>query len=278
LQYPRYFVVSDVSPEGTSLRPVFVGALSRVTSVRWSESVWAAPAGSNLGAGAFVFTTDGMLAGLAVEHEGHPAILPAEALMRAAERLLRDGSRGGGWLGLQVQGLTPAVASITASTGGVVVTWVDPEGPAAGSLRATDVIETIGGQALSTPDDWDAHVSLLTPGDPLLLGVRRAGEVQEIKLTAGEHPATPVPLKPDELGLTMRAVPRAGVEVVRVDPGSAAARAGIMAGDVITLIGETEGPTPADVTRVFAASPPSSALLVRVVRGDLHHVLALEKR
>jgi S1-C subfamily serine protease len=155
---------------------------------------------------------------------------------------------------------------------------VDPEGPAGGSLRATDVIETIGGQALSTLDEWEAHVSLLTPGDPLLLGVRRAGEVQEIKLTAGDHQPSPQPVEADDLGLTMRSIPRVGVEVVRVDPGTAAERAGIMAGDVITLIGDTEGPTPADATRVFAATPPSSALLVRVARGDRHHVLALEKR
>jgi hypothetical protein len=278
LQYPRYFIVSDVSPEGASLRPVFVGALSRVTSVRWSESIWAAPAGSNLGPGVFVFTTDGTLAGLAIEHEGQPAILPAEGLMRAAERLLRDGSRGGGWLGLQVQGLTPAVASITGATGGVVVTWVDPEGPAGSSLRATDVVETIGGQPLSGQDDWDAHASRLSPGDQLLLGVRRAGEVQEIQLTAGQHPLSPPPFETDELGLTMRAVPRVGVEVVRADPGSAAARAGIVAGDVITLVGDADNPTPAEVTRAFVASPSSSALLVRVARGDRHHVLALEKR
>jgi S1-C subfamily serine protease len=167
---------------------------------------------------------------------------------------------------------------VTGATGGVVVTWVDPEGPGGGSLRATDVIETIGGQTLSTPEDWDAHVSRLTPGDPLLLGVRRAGEAQEIQLTTGQHPPPPPPLETDELGLTMRTVPRVGVEVVRVDPESAAARAGIMAGDVITLIGETEAPTPADVTKAFVASPPSSALLVRIARGDRHHVLAVEKR
>jgi membrane-associated protease RseP (regulator of RpoE activity) len=64
---------------------------------------------------------------------------------------------------------------------------------------------------------------------------------------------------------------------VRVDSGSAAARAGIQAGDVLTLIGETERPTPAAVNRAFQAMPEDGALLVGFVRGQSHHVVALEK-
>ena len=103
MQSPRYLIVSDVSRQGTSLRPVFVGSLYPAASPMWSESIWAVPAHTDLATGAFVFTTEGTLAGLAIEHAGRPAILPAEALIRAADRLLREGSRNGGWLGVEVQ-------------------------------------------------------------------------------------------------------------------------------------------------------------------------------
>ena len=92
------------------------------------------------------------------------------------------------------------------------------------------------------------------------------------------YDAPPTPAEARPLGLTMRAVPRIGVEIVRVDPGSAAARAGIEAGDVVTLIGEVERPTPGQLTRAFQAAPDDRPLLVGVTRGDRHRVLALGKR
>lgn len=276
LQYPRYLIVSNISRQGTSLRPVFVGSLYPAASPTWSESIWAVPAHTDLATGAFVFTSDGTLAGLAIEHEGRPAILPAEAVIRAADRLLREGSRDGGWLGVVVQALTPAVALVAGASGGVMVTWVDPGGPAAEKLVVTDVIESIGDEVVATLEHWEARLARLAAGDSLVLRVRRRGEVREIQLTASGAP--PTQSETHLLGLTMRAVPRIGVEVVRVDPGSAAARAGIEAGDVMTLIGEIERPTPAQVTRAFLATPDDRPLLVGVTRGDRHRVLALGKR
>jgi len=276
MQYPRYLIVSDVSRQGASLRPIFVGSLYPAVSPTWSESIWAAPARTNLPTGAFVFTNDGTLAGLAIEHEGRPAILPAEAVIRRAQRLLREGSPDGGWLGVEVQALTPAIAAAAGAGAGVVVTWVDPQGGAAEKLAVTDVIETIGGEVVATLEHWEARLARLAAGDSLALRVRRRGEVKEIQVTAGDAPPTPAEARP--LGLTMRAVPRIGVEIVRVDPGSAAARAGIEAGDVVTLIGEVERPTPGQLTRAFQAAPDDRPLLVGVTRGDRHRVLALGKR
>ncbi len=276
IQYPRYLIASDVSRQGTSLRPVFVSALYPAASPTWSGSIWAVPADTDLATGAFVFTTSGALAGLVIGHEGRQAILPAEALMSAADRLLREGSRDGGWLGVDVQALTPAVASVAGASGGVVVAWVDPRGAAADKLVVTDVIERIGDEVVATIEHWEARLARLGAGDSLVLGVRRRGEAREIQLTAGGAP--PTESAAHLLGLTMRAVPRIGVEIVRVDPGSAAARAGIEAGDVMTLIGEIERPTPAQVTRAFLATPEDRPLLVAVSRGDRHRVLALGKR
>ncbi|MBI3262959.1 MAG: PDZ domain-containing protein, partial [Acidobacteria bacterium] len=160
--------------------------------------------------------------------------------------------------------------------GGVVVTWVDPRGPAADKLVVTDLIETIADEVVATLEHWETRLARLAAGDSLVLRVRRRGEVREVHLTADG--ALPTQSAAHLLGLTMRAIPRIGVEIVRVDPGSAAARAGIEAGDVMTLIGEIERPTPVQVTRAFLATPEDRPLLVGVTRGDRHRVLALGKR
>ena len=70
---------------------------------------------------------------------------------------------------------------------------------------------------------------------------------------------------------------RVGVEVVRVEPGSAAFRAGLEAGDVITRFGEVEAPSAAQVSGVFAAAPDDRPVLAGVTRGDAHLVVALER-
>ena len=276
LQSPRYLFVSDVSRPGTSLRPVFVGRLYPAASLMWSESILAAPAQTDLATGAFVFTNDGTLVGLAIEHEGRPAILPAEAVIRLAERLVREGTRIGGWLGVEVQELTAPIAAVAGTGVGVVVTWVDPRGAAAEALAVTDVIEAIGPEVVASVEHWEARVARLGAGDSLVLGVRRRGEPLEIELTATDPPLAPVAT--DLLGLTMRSVPRVGAEVVRVDPGSAAARAGIAAGDIVTLVAEVERPTPAQVAQAFLAAPDDTPILVGVTRGGRHRVLALGKR
>ena len=276
MQYPRYLLVSDVSRPGTSLRPVFVGSLYPATSPMWSESIWAVPAQTDLPTGAFVFTNDGALAGLAIEHDRRPAILPAEAVIRLAERLLREGIRVGGWLGIEVQELTPPIASVAGASSGVVVTWVDPRGAATKQLGVADVIETIGDEVVASVEHWVARLARLGVGDSLVLGVRRRGELLEVELTAADAP--PVLSEEGSLGLTMRAVPSVGVEIVRVDSGSAAARAGIEAGDLVTFIGEVERPTPAQVTQAFQAAPDDRPILIGVTRGDRHRVLALGKQ
>jgi S1-C subfamily serine protease len=79
------------------------------------------------------------------------------------------------------------------------------------------------------------------------------------------------------LGLALRARARMGTEIVRVERGSAGARAGLTAGDLITLIGDVNAPTPRQVTRSFASLPHGERLLLGVSRGKAHFVTTLER-
>ena len=272
----RYLVAAEVSSAGVSVRPVFVGALQAIESpVWWSEMAWQLPASIDLSPGTFVFTMDGALVGLVADIGGRLAIVPGETVKTAASRLAAEGQKAYGQLGIEAQPLIAGTAVGTSAQSGVVVTAVDLNGPAGEQLQVTDIIEAVGDKPLPTYEHWHAIAARVTVGQTISLRVKRTGEVRTVVLTA--LPPTP-PAEALRLGLTMRTIPGTGVEVLAVAAGSAAARAGIRPGDVVTIIGDRKAPTPTQVTRSFVATTADQPVLVGVTRGAAHHVLTLQKR
>ena len=273
-QQPRYLVASDVSLEGVSLRPAFVGSLDPIVSPLWSEPLWAVPRRTDLAAGSFLFTNSAELAGLVITYRGALAIVPGGIVLAEAERLLAAPPGPAGAIGVEVQDLTPPVASVAAASGGVVVAWVEADGAGSKQLMAGDVIEAVDGRALATRQHWDVRVARLSVGETLSLRVRRGGEIREVALVANAPAAQPASRS---LGLTLRGRTKIGAEVVRIERGSAAARAGLALGDVITLVADVSAPTPAQVRRSYASMGPGERVMVAVTRGDNHFVTTLER-
>jgi S1-C subfamily serine protease len=273
-QQARYLVASDLSAGGVSLRPAFVGSLDPIDSAMWPEQVWGVPEGTELTPGAFLFTPNAELVGVVISHTGRLAIVPGATVLAEAERLLANPPAPSGTLGLEVQELTPPVASLTGASAGVVVTWVDRDGPARGHLLVGDVIEAVDGRPLPTREHWNVRASRASAGEALTLRVRRRGELRDVPLTASA-PAAPPSSRP--LGLALRERARIGAEVIRVEPGSSAERAGLAAGDLITLVADVPAPTPGQVTRSFAAIGPGQRVMVGFTRGAAHHVTTLER-
>ena len=105
--------------------------------------------------------------------------------------------------------------TVQQTTLGLAIAWVDPDGPAANELAATDIVETVNGQAVATADDWRARVRNIARGDEVKLRVRSEGEARDVAIVA----AAVVELPEDpSLGLRVRTVARVGVEVLGVDP------------------------------------------------------------
>ena len=102
LQQPRYFIASDVSAKGVSLRPVFVGSLDPVQSPLWSEAVWTVPERSDLAPGSFLFTSDAELVGMVIGSGGERAIVPAAILLAEVERLLARPRAPAGTIGIEI--------------------------------------------------------------------------------------------------------------------------------------------------------------------------------
>ena len=273
-QQPRYLVASDVSTEGVSLRPAFVGSLDPIESPLWPEPLWAVPGRADLAAGSFLFTNSAELVGLVIAYRGGLAIVPGGTVLAEAERLLATPPGPSGAIGVEVQDLTPAVASVTAASAGVVVAWVDPDGASREHVMAGDVIEAVDGRALATRQQWDVRVARLSVGETLSLRVRRRGEIRDVAVVANAPAAQSASRS---LGLTMRARTTIGAEVVRVELGSAADRAGLAVGDVITLVADVSAPTPAQVLRSYGSMGQGERVMVAVTRGGTHFVTTVER-
>lgn len=272
---PRYLVASEVSHQGPSLRPVFIGRLHPSAHAAWPGDIWMLPARTDVAPGDFLFTVDGALAGLVIANAGMPALVPADTLLLGIDRLRREKATAPGWLGVEVQALTPSLASATGAPAGVIVVTVSPAGPAAERLAVMDVIEAAGGEPIAGPDDWRVRVARLVPGQSIALRIRRRGKTMDVPLTVAAPPSS---TSPSTLGLALRTLDGVGAGVVQVADGSAGARAGIRADDVIVAIGEIQAPTARQVAQAFAGTPDDRPLLVAVTRGNAHHVLVLDKK
>ena len=270
---PRYLMATSATPQGVSLRPVLVGSLHPTRSAAWSGPVWVVPSGTDLDTGTFVFTTDGELAGLVVREPAGLAIVPGDVAIADAERLLARGPTPVADLGVTVQPLTQTLAKATGARTGVVVAWVDPQGPATMRLRVGDVIDALNAAPVADVLDWEVLAGRLAPGG-VTVRVRRRGNLRDVQLTL-LAPVNPVPSA--SLGLTLRSLPGVGSTVVGVERGSAADRARLREGDVITLAGEVSAPTPADISAAFASAGTGDAVLLASTRGGAHRVLALVK-
>jgi hypothetical protein len=270
----RFLIAAAALPDRVALAPVFVGALDSLTTPVWPSEVWILPPSTALGVGTFVFTVDGAWAGVVAIADGRRVLVPPEAVMTIAERLAERQALASATLGVKVQPVTPGLATALGSASGVVVTWVDPNGPAARKLSVFDLIESIDQQPVRSRTHWDARATRLTSGDVVHLRVRRKAVLQDVELTAVARPAVEAGRGH---GLTLRSRRGAGAEVLGVDEGSAAFRAGIKAGDVLTQIDSVEKPSAEAARRLLDTASRERPLVLAVDRAGSHRVLTLER-
>jgi hypothetical protein len=271
---PQFLLAAVATSDAIWLQPLVVGGMTRQSLPGWYDRVWRLAATADVPAGALLFTHEGELVGATVRDGDTVLVVPGDLLLGEAQRLVARGPHPSVELGIDVQELSPVLAQATGAAHGVVVSWVRSPDVTAAGLMIGDAIEAVDGVAIHSVREWQVRVARMQESQMTTLDVMRSGARRSFVVTAtrpADAEARPAP----PLGMTLRQAGALGSEVLRVDPGSAAERAGVMAGDLVVMVEGARAPSPSDIREAFAAA--QRPVVLGVSRGRAHHVLALVK-
>lgn len=244
--------------------------------------------GEVIGVNTAIFSPGGGSVGVAFD-------IPAEIVKLVVQQLKDKGHVTRGWIGVQIQSITPAVADaigLKNAEGGIIAD-LEPRGPAAkGGIEIGDVVIAVNGEAVKDSPDLARKIASIAPGTSTKFGIFRNGQEKTIAVTAGRFPRTSAEARAEEqkgpseapvLGFTLapaRTVTGAGdqgVLITEISPTSRAAEIGVQTGDVILDVGRSAVNTPADVRRMVeeARTQSKRAVLLRVKRGDTISFVAI---
>lgn len=188
-------------------------------------------------------------------NEGVGFAIPINLAHNIMDQIVEHGKVVRGYLGVSIQAVNPDMAKAFGLNqgGGALIGDVTPNGPASkGGLERGDIVLQLNGTAVNGPDDLSLRVSEMTPGSVAHLEIYRDDKSRDVNVTVGEYPekgqpnGQPAPgagaalkgLQVQDLTASIRqqvgvSADTQGVVVTNIDPGSAAAAAGMQQGDVI---------------------------------------------
>jgi serine protease Do len=215
--------------------------------------------------------------------------IPASTAENVIASLKETGTVTRGWLGVRIQPVTEEIAESLglAEAKGAIVSDVTEGSPAlAAGISQGDTILKVGGKDISDSRDLSRKVAELKPGQSVPVTVVRDGKTMDVSVKIGTMPDEPQMaakgsgkaepgLSLSDFGLKVApAQDGAGVAVVDVAPGSAAAERGLKPGDVILEVAGTEVHQPSDVRDALKANTRSRVLML-VKTEDGQRFLAL---
>ena len=220
--------------------------------------------------------------------------IPASTAREVTEDLIRDGVVQRGWLGVEIQPVTPEIADSLGLDGekGALVSNAQDDGPAKkGGVVAGDVITAIDGKDVASPKELARIIGGIAPGSAVDVTVWRDGKSATVKVDLGDMPGAEkqAAAKSEDdtrsqsdqladLGLTIAPSDDGkGVVVTDVDPGSDAADRGLQAGDVITNVNSKSVSASSDIEKAMeeAAKAGRKSVLVQVTRDDASRFVTL---
>jgi serine protease Do len=229
--------------------------------------------------------------------------IPANLARPVVEQLEENGRVRRGWLGVQIQEVTPEIARSfgRADLAGALVAGVSPGGPAArAGIEQGDVILKVNRRDVARMRDLPLIVAETPIGQPAEVTVWRHDRELALRPVIGEMPATTAvaALEPSldrphfatraELGAGLKLAPLTrdrrrqlrvpsqidGVVVTAVEPRSPLANFDILPGDVIETINRERVVSPSAAFAKLAAASGNNVLLL-INRHGTSHFLAL---
>jgi serine protease Do len=221
--------------------------------------------------------------------------IPATTVKTVVDQLKTNGHVDRGWLGVQIQALSPDVADGLGldNTKGALIAEAQAESPAAkAGLQSGDVIIRVDGTQVQDARDLARKIAGIGPNKATDLTIVRDGKEQRVTLKLGQSKDETVRkasagerggsgLAP--LGLRIAAAAQVdgagqrGLAVVGVDANSKAAELGFQEGDVILKAGSKDLSRPEDLKAALAEAKGAGrkSALVLVKRGSAVSYMAV---
>jgi serine protease Do len=217
--------------------------------------------------------------------------IPADTVKTVIAQLREHGSVTRGWLGVQIQTVTPEIADSLGlkKAQGALVAEPQQNSPAAkAGIKAGEVITQVNGEPVKDSRELAKKIGGMQPGTKVNLTVLDSGSEKTLTVELGQLPNTQEAraTTPDagnngaadmgKLGLTLAPASRVagrdakGVVVTGVESTGVAAEHGFTQGDVILSVNGKQVGTPADVRQEIsnARKEGRKNVLMHVKTGD----------
>lgn len=212
--------------------------------------------------------------------------IPSDQAQKVVAKLMKGGNIEYGYLGVEIQPVTPDVASAIGldHAGGALVSQINGDSPAAkAGVETGDVITSFAGREIKDPKDLSRAVADVAPGARETLGVWRKGKAVEIAVDVGRNgddvktasatddgtPSGEQGSRVPALGLGLMDITpdvrqelnladnQQGAVVARVNPDKAASASGIQAGDITVAVNQASVKNARQVTQAIAQAARS---------------------
>lgn len=224
--------------------------------------------------------------------------VPAKTARIIVDQLIDTGFVERGYLGVRIQNIDTDLADALgrADAGGALIAELLADSPAArAGLQRGDAILALDGSAITDATDLSRRIAQLNPDTPAMLTIARNGETTDIEIILGALPdenserqaQTDVLDNPTQkrYGLTLAPLNAAarqrydldaeaiGVVITAVKRSSAAAAAGLRAGDLILEINGKAMINPQDAVAELRADKDRALVLTLTARGTRYVAL-----
>ena len=211
--------------------------------------------------------------------------IPINMAKSIVDQLRGNGKVVRGHLGVMISELSPELAQSFSYEGkdGILVQDV-VSGSAAdrGGLASGDIITGLDGTPVTSLTEFRAAIAKHQPGEDVSIEVWRNGKRETVEVELAEAPTTAVgdvmPGQPPKLGIALQDITpqlqsqlgldrATGVVIAKVEPGSTAAREGIIPGEILEQIDGTEITRADQAIELLRDADLTKGVRLRINRG-----------